>query len=1442
MANKREEQMQEKIHLEKDDLILKISGSMGSEYSYSVITNWTEEQLLEALEEYQQMPGQDKADIETFLSEKEAVLIPWYDSNGYEAEFPLEFYDLEYDYDTGITVAAELPAREQAEMLMKKEEYGETMLFNDEERNLIMNYAFKLNNMEDTKLLISEMHEAIDAPDLRAVGEVMRAAQAEIDALPDSMVGISEMYEFGYTSNLMLPITKGRAWELFRNGCEVFHLYSDDTEAVVEDEADFDTVDDFYGIEKAAWEKYRLQENDRGIVNLRDAEEYQGVEFFDIPALFSNGRVDVSSLPEGIYRYELQGADYDPGYPLYVKESVLVNHAGTILTAYPLEIPEQGSLRLGSGLNFSRGMQNIPEYRDEMRARNRETDMEIMGSAVIREDERILLTGGENRYGIYQIQESTKGREYLFMNLDFVNSHDMRVDAEHYAFIYGGKLSETDTLDSLYERFNLNQPEGYYGHSLSVSDVVVLQKEGQAKAYYVDSFGFRELPDFVRQRMHEAEMNRKREDSLITLDTTGVEIEQHEGLWHTVDKREIEGEIFYLMRHNEYGDSVAAVIVNSDGELVAQELEHGFDHGAMESIHEFLADRGIDWKLEGGEIPANDTFLPVYRHSLTYAMEHGEVDTYLDSRKSNIDCKNAIEEAISKNFDGMVLNQDVVNPVLDGYGAERVSFVLACTLQNKPWDGRFSRENKEWANNIPIPENVNRGVDSNLDYVVESHPAVLDGFINLAKQRIAELENVQGKEDVTLSAGDITNPDLEQPFISRYYVVNDAYGTKAEQEYQYFTDIYEAIHAYGELSNHLDKQLGMEDMEQSPSRIPLINCKNGIDEMEDIDALLGDKSMNKEVNNAYNRAQFYLDNRDTDIVYELPDGKGYCYIQTNAEGWYDFTFYDKEYQELDGGAYEETDMSIREVVEDILGEENISPTECHVVEWMEFMDRAAEAGKLELEERTRAFTEKPFMLTGEQADVLDKIARASGMDCWFSIGDDNTYIYDFENDDRLSLKEGIQTLYEGMTSYQDYEMTAADISVFEGLLNKMQIEVIKEELPLTPGITEPEKALGGMSRTEIEENVLCYAQAQLEDMGLSEDVKLLAARVYGSRTREGLYKEDSDVDVVLSYIGDIREDDFFSALHGEGMEMSGIAIDVNPISVEKTGTLEEYMENSENYLDMKELKKLAADLEQFSEDYDTYGYRDVLAGKEENIQMIYDDLISGRTGQLREWLEEIAADESGNLENMVKGSRDLLKRVDQAAEKGKISERGDIVKAPEEKEEPAISFYAAECMEFPVLGEYHDNLSFEEALKAYEKIPADRINGIKGIGFVLHDGSDYDGMEYELMSAGKLQEDMLDLVPYYKEHPLVQKAVAAMEDYLKKQGEAQKEENLNPKEQGTVMSEKKESMTADAQQKTGSKKESVLQALRNRQAKLKAQEQEKHTEKSHSKKKGEQEL
>ena len=91
----------------------------------------------------------------------------------------------------------------------------------------------------------------------------------------------------------------------------------------------------------------------------------------------------------------------------------------------------------------------------------------------------------------------------------------------------------------------------------------------------------------------------------------------------------------------------------------------------------------------------------------------------------------------------------------------------------------------------------------------------------------------------------------------------------------------------------------------------------------------------------------------------------------------------------------------------------------------------------------------------------------------------------------------------------------------------------------------------GQSRAGIEETVLCYAQAQIDEMGLSEEVELLGARVYGSRSREGLYHEGSDIDVVVSYSDNLKEDAFFNALHEDGLKVAGIPVDINPISTEK---------------------------------------------------------------------------------------------------------------------------------------------------------------------------------------------------------------------------------------------------------------------------------------------------
>lgn len=96
--------------------------------------------------------------------------------------------------------------------------------------------------------------------------------------------------------------------------------------------------------------------------------------------------------------------------------------------------------------------------------------------------------------------------------------------------------------------------------------------------------------------------------------------------------------------------------------------------------------------------------------------------------------------------------------------------------------------------------------------------------------------------------------------------------------------------------------------------------------------------------------------------------------------------------------------------------------------------------------------------------------------------------------------------------------------------------------------------------------------------------------------------------------------------------------------------------------------------------------------------------------------------------------------------------------APIEQPTGNLTYYVAECMEFPNLGEYHDNLSLEEAVRIYQEIPAVRMNGIKGIGFELKDGSDYEG-PFPILTGQTIDLDTIQAIDYYRDNPLVQKAV-----------------------------------------------------------------------------------
>ena len=114
--------------------------------------------------------------------------------------------------------------------------------------------------------------------------------------------------------------------------------------------------------------------------------------------------------------------------------------------------------------------------------------------------EEEMFRGNGDRYAIYHVDEGTPGKQHLFMNMAMVKEDGITIDAANYKCVYSGRLHENEKMDDLYAVFNDNPPADYKAHSMSVSDVIITNRGGDMQAYYVDRFGFAELPDFAVQR------------------------------------------------------------------------------------------------------------------------------------------------------------------------------------------------------------------------------------------------------------------------------------------------------------------------------------------------------------------------------------------------------------------------------------------------------------------------------------------------------------------------------------------------------------------------------------------------------------------------------------------------------------------------------------------------------------------------------------------------------------------------------------------------------------------------------------------------------------------------------------------------------------------------------------------------------------------------------
>ncbi|MCD8212000.1 MAG: YodL domain-containing protein [Oscillospiraceae bacterium] len=468
----------------------------------------------------------------------------------------------------------------------------------------------------------------------------------------------------------------------------------------------------------------------------------QQAELFGIPVLFSNGRIADSDVPAGLYRYDLRGSDYDPGRPVTIEKNVAVNLAGSVLS--PIRIPylDHGErLDLGSGLSFAGSRtKTIGEFRELWGSlESYPVAVEIMHNQVIQKNEGLVWAGHggplathEDVYAVYQIRG--EGVPYEFMGMDFLTGHGLSVKAVDYDLVYAGLLKEGMTLDTLYARFNTDRPDDFRGHSMSVSDVVVLNRGNELQACYVDSIGISPLPDFVRER---AELSEAKE---LIDDFTFREYEGTSKADYSDPAR-----VGLAYTTTEDGKYYVRAFVN----LVSCRMEK-YLNGDTGSGWEEVSRESFRSLRELIDLRLNDLDFA----SLT-AVSGEERNRY--ERRLDFNCRKAIEAAIDTGYDYETcrLDRSCGRAVVDRFGPDRVERVLAVTVRLKDRDGRFSPETRAWAEKATraYSDEEIRDTAGRSECEISSHPALLDGFIGFTRPYMDEARRAEKNE-----VGD----DLEQ--------------------------------------------------------------------------------------------------------------------------------------------------------------------------------------------------------------------------------------------------------------------------------------------------------------------------------------------------------------------------------------------------------------------------------------------------------------------------------------------------------------------------------------------------------------------------------------------------------------------------------------------------------------------------------------------------------
>ncbi|RGF70704.1 DUF4316 domain-containing protein [Ruminococcus sp. AF32-2AC] len=195
-------------------------------------------------------------------------------------------------------------------------------------------------------------------------------------------------------------------------------------------------------------------------------------------------------------------------------------------------------------------------------------------------------------FSIYQLKSGNETLDYRFEPLDAIRNNGLSVKPENYELVYTAPLTEKDNLESIYTRFNIDHPADFKGHSLSVSDIVVLHQDGKDTAHYCDRFGFSQVPEFL-QPEQAAEVTIPTPDQMATQGristprgsfcVTNMTRKQMEaagyGVHHISDDRK-----YLIMGNGTRAFAVAAEQPEKDNPLRTAEMTLEDDYGMIDGV------------------------------------------------------------------------------------------------------------------------------------------------------------------------------------------------------------------------------------------------------------------------------------------------------------------------------------------------------------------------------------------------------------------------------------------------------------------------------------------------------------------------------------------------------------------------------------------------------------------------------------------------------------------------------------------------------------------------------------------------------------------------------------------------------------------------------------------------------------------------------------------